>query len=333
MIFEESTYLYWLLVLPFMVAGLLWYLHWQKSKRDAFAKSKLLKKITGKDFDKKTTIRNSIYIICVLLLILALANPKYGKATEIVKSKGIEVIFALDISKSMLAEDVAPNRLEKSKQIVSQIINNLHGDKVGLVVYSGSAFNVMPVTTDYNVAKMFVKNSNPNMISEQGTAIDQAIEIASQSFSKKTSANKVIVIFSDGEDHSENAESAAEEANKNKIKIITVGVGTDKGSSIPLREDGIVAGFQRDKDNNVVISKRNATVLKSIAKVTGQSYIDGNSSRSVINQVSNQLDSFQKTDGQTARTTGMNATFYWFLAIATLLLLIDFLVLDRKKSK
>lgn len=333
MIFEESTYLYWLLILPVLVAFLLWYLHWQKSKRETFAKSKLFEKITGKDFDKKTIIKNTNYIICVFLIILALANPKYGKATEIVKSKGIEVIFALDISKSMLAEDVAPNRLEKSKQIASQIINNLHGDKVGIVVYSGSAFNVMPVTTDYNVAKMFIKNCNPGMISEQGTAIDQAIDVASQSFTKKTKANKVIVIFSDGEDHSENAKSAAEDANKDKIKIITVGIGTDKGSPIPVRENGMVSGFQRDKDNNVVVSKRNDTILKNIAQATGELYIDGNSSRSVINQVSAQIESFQKTNGQTARTMGMNATFYWFLALAVILLLINFLVLDRKKSK
>jgi len=171
----------------------------------------------------------------------------------------------------MLAEDVAPNRLEKSKQLVSQLINQLGSDRIGIIAYSGSAFPVLPMTSDYAVAKMFLQSMNPGIISSQGTSIDQAIDLANiKFFDKKDKTNKLLILISDGEDHTDNAEAAAEDAQKNGIKIITIGVGTEKGGPIPLKRNGVVESFQRDKDDQVVITKRNAEILFSFSLYNNQ---------------------------------------------------------------
>jgi Ca-activated chloride channel family protein len=172
---------------------------------------------------------------------------------ETVKREGIDIIFAVDVSKSMLAEDVAPSRLEKGKQLVSQIINNLGNDRIGIIAYSGSAFPVLPITTDYSVAKMFLQGMNPGMVSAQGTSIDQAITLATTFIDKKDKTNKLLIIITDGEDHSDSAQEAAEEAKKAGLKIMTIGIGTEKGGTIPLKRNGIVESFQRDQNGEVGI--------------------------------------------------------------------------------
>jgi Ca-activated chloride channel family protein len=185
---------------------------------------------------------------------------------ETVKREGIDIVFAMDVSKSMLAEDVAPNRLEKSKQLVSQIINQLGNDRIGIVAYAGSAFPVLPITTDYAVSKMFLQSMNTSMVSSQGTSLDDAIKLSSTYFDKGNKTSKLLIMISDGEDHSEGAMDAAAEANKNGMKIITIGVGTEKGGPIPIKENGVVQSFKRDNNNEVVITKLNQKACRKSPK-------------------------------------------------------------------
>ena len=250
---------------------------------------------------------------------------------EKVKREGIDIVFAIDVSKSMLCEDVAPNRLEKTKQIVSQIINQLGSDRIGIVAYAGSAFPVLPITTDYSVAKMFLQSMNTDMVSSQGTSLDDAIKLSTTYFDdKKTS--KLLILISDGEDHSDGAETAAEEANKIGMKIITIGVGTEKGGPIPLKVNGVVQSFKRDNKNEVVITKRDIVSLTKIAKATKGGFVDGNNTKEVLDYVKNALNNIQKTEFEATQMADFQSQFQWFLGFAFVLLFLDIFLLERKTN-
>ena len=220
--------------------------------------------------------------------------------------------------------------VEKSKQLVSQIINNLGSDRIGIIAYSGSAFPVLPITTDYSVAKMFLQGMNPGIISAQGTSIDQAITLATTFVDKKEKTNKLLIIISDGEDHAEGSVDAAAEAKKIGMKIITIGVGSEKGGPIPLKRNGVVESFQRDQNDEVVITKRNTEILREIAKATGGGYVDGNSTKGVLDYVKNALDNIQRTEFESTQMADFKSQFQWFLGFAFFLLFLDVFLLEKK---
>ena len=329
---EEKGYLYLLFVVPLLVLLFLYVQYWKRKKQAAFGDLDLVKKLSPEKSLFKPTLKFVLVVLGLTFLILALVNPKMGTKMEKVKRQGIDIVFAIDVSKSMLAEDVAPNRLEKSKQIVSQLINQLGSDRIGIIAYSGSAFPVLPMTSDYAVAKMFLQTMNPGMISSQGTSIDQAIDLAANNFfDKKDKTNKLLVIISDGEDHSDNAQNAAEDAQKLGLKIITVGVGTENGGPIPLKRNGVVESFQKDQDNQVVITKRNASVLAAIAKSTkGGGYVDGNSTKTVLDYVKKVLDNTQKTEFEGTMMANYKSQFQWFLGFGFFCLFLDIFLTERK---
>ena len=223
-----------------------------------------------------------------------------------------------------------PSRLEKSKQIVSQIINQLGSDRIGIVAYAGSAFPVLPITTDYGVAKMFLQSMNTDIVSSNGTSLDEAIKMSATYFDEKSKTSKLLILISDGEDHSDGAEDAAEEATKLGMKIITIGVGTEKGSTIPLRVNGVVESFKRDNNNEVVITKLNKEGLTTIAKATKGGYVDGNNTKVVLDYVKNALDNIQKTEFESTQMANFQSQFQWFLSIAFALLFLDVFLLERK---
>jgi len=330
---EEKGYLYLLLVIPILAILFLYASYWKRKKQKEFGDLDLIKKLSPEKSLFKPVLKTILTLLGLTFLIIGLVNPKMGTKMEKVKRQGIDIVFAVDVSKSMLAEDVAPNRLEKSKQLVSQLINQLGSDRIGIIAYSGSAFPVLPMTSDYAVAKMFMQTMNPGMISSQGTSIDEAINLAANNFfDKKDKTNKLLIIISDGEDHSDNAENAAEEAEKMGLKIVTVGVGTEKGGPIPLKRNGIVESFQRDKDDQVVITKRNAEVLSAIAKSTKGGYVDGNSTKAVLDYVKKVLDNTQKTDFEGTMMADYKSQFQWFLGFGFFLLFLDVFLLERKTS-
>ncbi len=327
---EEKWYLYFLVAVPVMAMLFLYIQFWKRKKQREFGDLELIKKLSPEKSVFKPVLKLVILLLGLSCLIIGLVNPKIGTKLETVKREGIDIIFAVDVSKSMLAEDVAPSRLEKSKQLVSQIINNLGNDRIGIIAYSGSAFPVLPITTDYSVAKMFLQGMNPGMISSQGTSIDQAITLATTYIDKKDKTNKLLIIITDGEDHSDSAQEAAEEAKKLGLKILTIGVGTEKGGTIPLKRNGVVESFQRDKDGEVVITKRNAEVLKMIAKSASGGYVDGNSTKQVLDYVKNALDNIQKTEFESTQMADFKSQFQWFLGFGFFLLLLDVFLLEKK---
>jgi Ca-activated chloride channel family protein len=326
---DEKKYLYLLFILPIVVLLFLFNLYWKRSKQREFGDLDLIKKLSPESSVFKPVLKLVVLLLAITALILGLVNPKIGTKMETVKREGIDIVFAIDVSKSMLAEDVAPNRLDKSKQIVSQIINQLGTDRIGIVAYAGSSFPVLPITTDYSVAKMFLQSMNTDMVSSVGTSLDEAIQLSATYFDdKKTS--KLLIMVSDGEDHSEGAEAAAEEANKLGIKIITIGIGTEKGGTIPLKRNGIIEGFKRDNNNEVVITKLNPESLKAIAKATKGGYVNGTNTKEVIEYVKNALNNIEKTEFEATQMADFKSQFQWFLGIAFFFLLLDVFLLERK---
>ena len=329
---DEKKYLYLLLLLPIVACIFLFNMYWKRKKQLEFGDLEMVKKLSPERSVFKPVLKISILLLALAFLIIGLVNPKIGTKMETVKREGIDIVFAVDVSKSMLAEDVAPNRLDKSKQLVSQIINSLGNDRIGIVAYAGSAFPVLPITSDYSVAKMFLQSMSPDMVSSQGTSLDEAIRLSAKYFDEKSKTSKLLILISDGEDHSEGASLAAEEANKIGMKIITVGVGTEKGGTIPLKENGVVRSYQKDQNGETVITKLNQEGLKTIAKATKGGYVYGGNTKEVLEYIKNALNNIQKTEFESTQMADFQSQFQWFIGIAFLLLFIDIFLLERKTN-
>lgn len=329
---DEKKYLYLLLLIPVLLSVFLYNLYWKRKKQREFGDLEMVKKLSPDHSVFKPILKLVLFLLAIAFLIIGLVNPKIGTKMETVKREGIDIVFAVDVSKSMLAEDIAPSRLEKSKQLVSQIINQLGSDRIGIVAYAGSAFPVLPITTDYSVAKMFLQSMNPEMVSSQGTSLDEAILLSSKYFDEKSKTSKLLILISDGEDHSEGASIAAEEANKIGMKIITIGVGTEKGGTIPLKENGVIKNYQKDNNGETVITKLNQDGLKTIAKATKGGYVYGGNTKEVLEYVKNALNNIQKTEFEATQMAEFQSQFQWFLAFAFFLLFADIFLLERKTN-
>lgn len=327
---DESKYLYWLGILPVLVLVFLYQLWWKRKKQREFGDLALVQKLSPERSVFKPSLKFAFLLLALCGLIMGLVNPKIGTKMEKVKREGIDIVFAMDVSKSMLAEDVAPNRLEKSKQLVSQIINQLANDRIGIVAYAGSAFPVLPITSDYAVSKMFLQSMNTSIVSSQGTSLEDAIKLSASYFDKNHKTSKLLILISDGEDHSEGAAETAAEANKIGMKIITIGVGTPKGGPIPLKQNGVVQSFKRDQNNEVVITKLNEQSLREIAKETKGGYINGSNTKAVLDYVKKALENIEKTEFESTEMADFQSQFQWFLGFAFLLLFCDIFLLERR---
>lgn len=329
---DERNYLYFLFLLPVVAVLFLFNLYWKRKKQREFGDLEVIKRLSPERSIFKPFLKLGVFLLALIALIFGLVNPKIGTKVETVKREGIDIVFAMDVSKSMLCEDVAPNRLEKSKQIVSQIINQLGSDRIGIVAYAGSAFPVLPITTDYGVAKMFLQSMEPGMVSSQGTSLDEAIKLSGTYFDDKSKTSKLLIMISDGEDHSEGAEAAAEEAKKLGMKIVTIGLGTERGGTIPLKKNGIVESYQRDNNGEIVVTKFNPNSLATIAKITGGGYVNGNNTKEVLEYIKATLDKIQKTEFEATQMADFQSQFQWFLGIGFVLLFMDVFFLERKTS-
>lgn len=327
---EEPKYLYFLVLLALVTVLFMLQLFWGRKKRREFANDELLKQLAPDSSVFKPILKFVTLALVLVALIIALVNPKIGTKMETVKRQGIDIVFALDVSKSMLAEDVAPNRLEKSKQLISQIINSLGSDRIGIVGYAGSAYPVLPMTTDYSIAKMYLQNMNTDMVSSQGTALNDAINMATNYFDA-VDTSKLIILVSDGEDHGDGADQASEIAKEKGIKIITIGVGTEKGGPIPIKDrNGRVEEYKKDSNGETVITQMHPETLETIAENADGGYIPGNSTKEVVEQIKNALDNIEKTEFETQQIAEYQTQYQWFVGIAFVLLLLDIFFLERK---
>lgn len=329
---ESPVYFYLLAAIPVLALLFSLGLIWKRRTQSRFAEPKLLRRLSpGRSFFKSAL---KILVVCMAIgcLSFALVNPKIGTKLETVKREGVDVVFALDVSKSMLAEDIAPNRLEKSKQLVTQIINSLAGDRIGIIGYAGSSFPQVPITTDFSSAKLFLNSMNTDMVSSQGTAITEAIEMAKTYYNDEEQTNRVLFIISDGEDHEGNINAVVTEAAAEGIKIFTIGVGTPQGGPIPIKRNNILQYYKRDQDNKQVITRLDVNVLTEIADEGNGSYIDGKNTKEVVEAVTAILNGMDKKEFEAKQFTDFKDQFQWFLAGALFLLVMDVLLLERKTA-
>ena len=327
---DVFQYIYLLFIIPLLWLTYAFLVRWKRKTQNNFARPELLELLSPNRSKFKPTFKIILLSLSIVSLVLGLMNPKIGTQLETVKREGVDIVFAMDVSRSMLAEDIAPNRIEKSKRLVSAIVNQLASDRVGIIAYAAQAVPQLPITTDYAAAKMFLQAINTDMLSSQGTALDSAIDLAGTFFDDEDQTNRVIFLISDGEDHSEEASNAASRAAKLGIKIFTFGVGTESGAPIPLKRNGIIESYKKDSDGEVVITKLNQNILQNIAASTGGIYQDGNNTQKVLDFVSEQLKAMDKKEFEAKKFVSFKDRFQAFLLAALIFLLIDLFLFETK---
>ena len=329
----EHPKVLWLLILLFLLNAI-WVKNkiWKKKAINKFAKLSTLSKIFNGFSNNRSTFKYILFRLAIGLLIIAASNPQYGENERTVASKGIDIMIALDISKSMMAEDIIDeyNRLDIAKLSIGKLMNELRGDHVGIVVFAGEAYKQLPLTPDYQVAKLFLKNIGTDMISSQGTDIGNAIELCMSSFSEERKNNKAIVIISDGEDHEEMAINAAKEATEEGVVICTVGMGSEKGVPIPILRNGKKIGIKKDKDESTVLTKLNEENLIQIAQAGNGTYTKTRGLNLNLRKILDRINEIEKTTLKKDRYSTYDDQFQWFLLPALLLLLLDFMIFEKR---
>lgn len=324
--FENPAFLYLLIIIPVIIVIRLLEMRKRKLKLKKFGDLSLLKQLMPDVSSSRKSLKFWLMVAALALLIVMLARPQMGTKISREKRKGIEVIISLDISNSMRAEDVVPSRLDKSKMLVENMVDNFTNDKVGLVVFAGDAFIQLPITSDYVSAKMFLQNTDPSLIATQGTDLAGAIELSSKSFTQQDKVGRAILIITDGEDHEGGAIEAAEKARKNGIRVFVLGVGSTKGSPVP---DGN-GGYMKDNSGQEVISALNEEMCKQVAQAVGGAYIHVDNTSLAQRQLNDELTKLQKGDISSVVYSEYDEQFQAVGILVLILLIIEMLILERK---
>lgn len=330
--FANPEYLIALWAIPVLIV-FFWYTTINRKKLlEKFANKNLHKIIISSFSGYKNILKFSLVIIAHSLLIIAAANPQVGTKMTEVKQTGIDVFILLDVSYSMMAEDIKPNRLEKAKFQISNLIQKLRGDRIGLVIFSGEAYIQIPLTTDYSAANLFLSAVDVNSVPQPGTAIASAINLAAKSFDT-LSTEKVIVIISDGEDHEGDLNTAIKNTDEKGIKIYTIGLGSPDGAPIPVFDPrGRTMGFKKDKEGNTVLTKLNEQILKEIASDGNGKYFRGTNYEDYLDRIYKELSELEQTEYGVKKVTDYEDRFYYFLFPAIILLILEFFISDRQSQ-
>ena len=328
--FDNPNFLYLTLIIPFLMIINFLYMSWRKKIQDSYSDSELLEIISPNRSNFKLNLKLILECLAVLLLSISLANPKIGTELNSINREGVDIVFAIDVSKSMLAEDVAPNRLLRSKRIISEIINSLNSDRVGIVAYAAQAIPQVPLTTDFASVKNFLQIIDTDMLSSQGTSIDSALNLSANFFDQNSETNRVLILLSDGEDHDDIPESLINLIIKNNINLISIGVGQDSGSTIPIKVNGRIDSYKKDSNGEVVITKRNSEILYKIASSSGGEYIDGNITEEALENVKVKLDKIDKSEFETSQFVEYKQQFQIFILLALLFIIMDIFIFQTK---
>ena len=325
--FEEATYLYLLLLLPFLAAFYLYSNYRRRKAIRKFGDPVLMAQLMPDVSKYRPDVKFWLVFAAIGLFAVLLARPQFGSKLETVKRQGVEVMIALDISNSMLAQDVQPSRLEKAKRLVAQLVDKMENDKVGMIVFAGDAFTQLPITSDYISAKMFLESINPSLISKQGTAIGAAINLATRSFTPQEGVGRAVIVITDGENHEGGAVAAAKAAAEKGIQVSVLGVGMPDGAPIPVEGTN---DFRRDRDGNVVVTRLNEQMCQEIAQAGDGIYVRVDNSNAAQKVIAQEINKMAKADVETQVYTEFNEQFQAVAWIILLLLLAEMLILERK---
>lgn len=325
--FGEPLYLYLLIVVP-ILAAFYFYSNYRRRRRlKEYGDMELLKQLMPEVSKYRPDVKFWLLLAAMVMVIFMLAQPQFGSKMETVKRQGIETVVALDISNSMLAQDVAPSRLEKSKKLISRLVEAFNNDKVALIVFAGEAFTQLPITSDYVSAKMFLETISPSLISTQGTDIRAAINLAMKSFTPNDGVGRAIVLITDGENHEGGAIEAAQEAAKKGIHVFVLGVGSPDGSPIPVEGSN---EFRRDKDGNVVVTRLNEEMCREIARAGNGMYVRVDNTNNAERALNAEVNKLAKADVETQVFTEFDEQFRVLAWLALILLAVEIMILNRR---
>lgn len=326
--FADPQYLWLLSLIPILVIIHIIYLIKRRNRLRKFGDTELARMLTPKASKYRPTVKFLLTLIALVLIIIMLARPQTGATISKDKRQGIEVVIALDISNSMLAEDVKPSRLERSKMLIENLIDHFYNDRICFVVFAGDAFVQLPITSDYLSAKMFLQDTSPSLIEAQGTDIGEAINLSLQSFTKDEQYGKAVILITDGEDHEGDAEKMAEKAAKKGVKVFVLGIGSSKGSPIPLGN----GDFQKDNSEQVVMTALNEDMCRKVAEAGQGSYIHVDNTSMVENKLDKELKKLQKGEINGVIYKDFDEQFQVVAILCLMFLIIEVLVLEVKNK-
>jgi len=326
--FEHPIILYLFIIIPILVV-LYWISFARKKKAlQKFGDLNIINQLMPYASFSRPIYKFGILMLALSFLILGAAGPQFGSKLQKIKRKGVEIIIALDVSNSMMAQDIQPNRLERAKRAISKLVDKLNDDKIGLVVFAGEAYTQLPITTDYASAKLFLSSISTDIVPIQGTAIGAAINLAAKSFSPESEASKAIIVITDGENHEDDAIAAARKANAKGIIVHTIAMGSIEGAPIPTKVGS--SNFRRDEKGNIVISKLDQKMIQQIATAGGGKPVIANNTTSGLNILFKEINKMNKTELEARVYSAYDEKFQYFITVVLLLLLLEFLVLERK---
>ena len=328
--FAHPDLLYLLAVIPLLVVFFVVVRSRKKIAIAEFGNPELLATLMPLQSYKREAAKFVMVLIALFFVILGVAGPQFGSKLQQVKREGVELIIALDVSNSMMAEDIKPSRLAAARQAISRMTDKLTDDKVGLIVFAGDAYVQLPITTDYSSAKLFLSGISTDIAPIQGTAIGAAIDLASKSFTPETEASKAIIVITDGENHQDDAVAAAKAAREKGIYVHTIGMGLPQGAPIP--EKGNPGQFMKDGQGNVVISKLDETTLREIAKAGEGIFVRASNTNVGLNTLLDEINEMDKTLLEEQVFSDYAEKYQYFLLLALLFVLVDFMILERKNK-
>jgi Ca-activated chloride channel family protein len=329
--FANIELLWGLLIIPLLALIFAWSRIARKRALKRFGKQETISVLMPFASKSRPVFKFILLMLALAFFIVGAARPQFGSKLKKVKREGVELMIALDVSNSMMAEDIEPNRLERAKRAISRLVDRLSDDKIGLIVFAGDAYMQLPITTDYNSAKLFLNSVNTQIVPTQGTAIGAAIQMGIRSFTPEGQSNKAIIVITDGENHEDDPVSAAQEAAENGIVVHTIGMGLPSGSPIPVLKGG-QKDYMKDKNGEVVITKLNETMLERIATAGNGIYVRANNAQVGLNALFDEINKLEKEEMETLVYSEYDDQFQYFFAIGLLLLLLEFVTLERKNK-
>ncbi len=329
---EHIQYAYAFILIPVLILLFVLVSRWRKNAIKQFGTQNIVQQLMMDVSSSKPVLKFVFLMIALFFLITGIINPQIGSKLQEIKRQGADIMIALDVSNSMKAEDISPNRLERSKLAIAKLIEKLEGDRIGIVVFAGDAYVQLPITTDYAAAKLFLQNIDVDIVPTQGTAIGTAIRLCLQSFGKDLGKNKSIVVITDGENHEDDAVSASKEAEELGITVHTIGMGSAKGSPIPIYKNGVQAGYKKDKDGNTVITKLNEEALQEIAASGSGIYVRATNADVGLNTIIDEINKLEKKQFESKMFSDYDSKYYYFIAVALFFIILELFFSERKSK-
>ena len=326
--FANPHILYLLLIIPVMIAALMLVTLLRKRNLAKFGNLELIKSLMPEVSTWRIKSKSALFLLAVTAVIFAAARPQFGSKLREQKSTGIEMMLVVDVSNSMLAEDFAPNRLDRTRYAIDKLFASMNQDRVGMVVFAGESKVQLPITSDYRMARSFTKRLSPELVQVQGIEIGQALTLASLSFSNNRDAGRVIILITDGETHDNTALDAAQRAAEQGIRIYAVGIGTPDGAPVKVNGEWL-----KDEKDEMVVSRLNEELLQQITAATGGGYIRATNAAFGLDEIVREIEKIEQGELTTLSFEEYNEQFQWILAVAAVLLLLESLLLSRRNPR